>query len=357
MPKRKTSQEICHGRIFMEHHLQSKRRESEARGTSRYHAPMTTTIAQPAAANVYSSTGLEVKANQLDFVYDTFSINEEANGEPLLLIMGIGAQRIFWPDGFCNALARRNFHVVRFDNRDVGESSKMDALNTPSVIETMAALASGKPVPAPYTLDHMADDTAAIIEALGFGTAHVCGASMGGMIAQTVAIRHPSKIRSLVSIMSSTGNPELPPADPATMSVLVTPAPFEPAAYAEHAVKTWRTIGSPGFPFDEEGVRARVRLAFERGISPKGFSRQLAAILGHGNRKPALSNVTTPTMVIHGDADKLVPPTGGIDTAEAISHAELMMIEGMGHDLPKGAWDRMADGVRKTADRAKGIYG
>lgn len=291
------------------------------------------------------------QANGLEIAYDVFE-SRGGHGEPLFLIMGIGAQRIFWPEGLCEMLAARGFEVVRFDNRDVGQSTRVDHLPTPSVLETLGALAAGKPVPAPYTLDHMADDTVSLMDALGHEAGHVCGASMGGMIAQTVAIRHPRRIRSLTSIMSTTGNPSLPPADPRAMAVLTQPAPQEPNAYADHAVKVWRTIGSPGFEFDEDGVRNRARLAFERGLSPKGFSRQLAAILAHGSRKPALAGVTTPTTVIHGKADLLVPVTGGIDTADAIEGAELVLIEGMGHDLPEGVWDRIADAIEALRARA-----
>ena len=291
------------------------------------------------------------QANGLEIAYDIFPARA-GHGEPLLLIMGIGAQRIFWPEGLCEELATRGFAVIRFDNRDVGQSTRVDHLETPSVLESLSALAAGQPVPAPYTLDDMADDTVALMEALGHDDAHVCGASMGGMIAQTVAIRHPERIRTLTSIMSTTGNPSLPPADPGAMAVLTQPAPQEADAYADHAVKVWRKIGSPGFTFDEEGVRARARLAFERGISPKGFSRQLAAILAHGNRKPALGSVTTPTTVIHGKADLLVPVTGGIDTASAIPGAELVLIEGMGHDLPEGVWTRIADEIEALRARA-----
>ena len=311
-------------------------------------APSTTQV-----TSVHSAIGERVNANDLQLVYDTFSSAPTiGEGDPLFLIMGIGAQRIFWPDGLCHALVNRGFDVVRFDNRDVGESTKMDHLETPSVLESMAALARGQAVPAPYNLDHMADDTVAIIKALGYESAHVCGASMGGMIAQTVAIRHPQEIRSLVSIMSTTGNPDLPPASASVQAALIAPAPWDKEGYANHSVSVWRTIGSPGFRYDEDAARQRARLAFDRGVSPKGFSRQLAAILASGNRKPALAAVTTPTLVVHGDADKLVPPTGGIDTAEAIPNAELMMIEGMGHDLPEELWDRIADGVRFTAARA-----
>lgn len=310
---------------------------------------MTDQTSSSSAPSVQSDQ--RVEANGIEIAYDVFPAGP-GHGEPLFLVMGIGAQRIFWPEGLCDELTSRGFEVVRFDNRDVGQSSRVDHLPTPSVLESLGALAAGKPVPAPYTLDHMADDTVGLMDALGHEAAHVCGASMGGMIAQTVAIRHPDRIRTLTSIMSTTGNPSLPPADPSAMAVLTQPAPQEADAYADHAVKVWRTIGSPGFDFDEDGVRARARLAFERGISPKGFSRQLAAILAHGNRKPALTEVRTPTTVIHGKADLLVPVTGGIDTADAIGHAELVLIEGMGHDLPEGIWSRVADEIQALRERA-----
>ena len=305
----------------------------------------------PAAADALETQhDQRTRANGLEIAYDTFR-SKAGHGEPLFLIMGIGAQRIFWPEGLCEELASRGYEVIRFDNRDVGQSTRVDHLETPSVLESLGALAAGKPVPAPYTLDHMADDTVELMSALDHEDAHVCGASMGGMIAQTVAIRHPTRIRTLTSIMSTTGNPSLPPADPNAMAVLTQPAPQEADAYADHAVKVWRTIGSPGFDFNEDEVRERARLAFERGISPKGFSRQLAAILAHGNRKPALGKVETPTTVIHGKADLLVPVTGGIDTADAIDGAELVLIEGMGHDLPEGVWLQIADAIDSVRAR------
>jgi len=290
--------------------------------------------------------------NGIELEYETFG---RASDRPLLLVMGLGAQMILWDEAFCGLLAGSGFHVIRFDNRDVGLSTKLDAAGAPNVFEAFASAAQGKPITAPYTLSDMAADAAGLLDALDLETAHVVGASMGGMIAQTLAIEHAPRLRSLTSIMSSTGNPALPGPDPAAMGALTTPAPTERAAAIEHGVKVWRTIGSPGFPFDEAAVRDRAARSFDRGVSAAGFARQLVAILASGNRKPALGAVRTPSLVIHGAADPLVPLAGGRDTAEAIPGAELLVLEGMGHDLPKPLWPTFVDAIAKHAERAESV--
>jgi pimeloyl-ACP methyl ester carboxylesterase len=285
-------------------------------------------------------------ANGLELHYDTFG---RRSGPPLLLVMGLGAQMILWDEEFCEALAARGCFVVRYDNRDVGLSSKLDSVGVPNVQQAMQAVLTGQPVDAPYTLADMADDALYVMEALRIDRAHVVGVSMGGMIGQTMAMRHPSRLATLTSIMSTTGNPELPPATPEAMRVLLTRAPAERATYVDHSLAVWRTIGSPGFPFDEPHIRARSARVFDRGYYPDGIARQLTAVFASGNRKEGLRSVTTPTLVIHGDADPLIPLAGGRDTAEAIPGARLMVIEGMGHDLPRGAWPRIVDAIARHA--------
>jgi pimeloyl-ACP methyl ester carboxylesterase len=290
-----------------------------------------------------------IATNGVELEYETFG---SARKPAIVLIMGLGAQMILWDEEFCEALAQRGHRVIRFDNRDVGLSTKLEDAGVPDVAAALAAVAQGGPLSAAYTLHEMADDTAGLLEALGIDAAHVVGASMGGMIAQTLAIRHPQRIRTLTSIMSTTGNPALPPAAPAAMRVLMTPAPTQRAAYIEHHVEVSKVIGSPGFPFDAEAVRARAARVFDRGVFPAGIARQLVAILASGNRKAALASVRAPTLVIHGTADPLVPIAGGRDTAEAVPGAELFEIEGMGHDLPREVWPRLVDAIAKHAGRS-----
>jgi pimeloyl-ACP methyl ester carboxylesterase len=287
--------------------------------------------------------------NGIELEYETFGRH---SAPPLILIMGLGAQMILWDEEFCAALAARDFFVVRFDNRDVGLSSKLDGAGVPNVFTAMQAAATGQTVDAPYTLNDMADDTVYLMAALGIDRAHVVGASMGGMIAQTLAIRHPERVLTLTSIMSTTGNPEIPPATPEALRVLLTRLPTERQAYIERLLRAWRVIGSPGFPFDEDRIRARSGRAFDRGYDSAGVARQFVAIVASGSRKDALRALATPTLVIHGAADPLIRVEGGRDTAEAIPGAELLVIEGMGHDLPRGAWPRIIDAIAAHATKA-----
>ncbi len=290
----------------------------------------------------------QVRANGIQLEYDTFG---RASDAPLLLIMGLGAQMVLWDDEFCALLAGHGHYVVRFDNRDVGLSTKFDHAGVPDLASIMAPGADRKSVP--YTLDDMADDAAGLLGALRIDSAHVVGASMGGMIAQTVAYRHGAQTRSLVSIMSSTGNPALPPAKAEAMAVLLTPRPTDRAGNVEAAVRASRVIGSPAYPQDEARLRDRAAMMFDRAFTPLGTLRQMAAIFAHGNRVPRLAAVTAPTLVIHGAADPLVPIEGGRDTAGAIPGAELLEIEGMGHDLPPALWKRIADAIAGHTKKAE----
>jgi pimeloyl-ACP methyl ester carboxylesterase len=271
---------------------------------------------------------------------------------PVLLIMGLGAQLIVWDDEFVLGLARRGHFVVRFDNRDVGLSTHFDGVAAPPVPELFARRQKGEPLGAPYTLSDMAADAAGLLDHLEIPSAHVVGASMGGMIAQTMAIEQPRRVRSLTSIMSSTGNPTLPPAKPEAMARLNMPAPTERAAYVAHSLATQRIMAGNGFPFDEERVRRQAERGYDRAFYPQGFARQIAAIMASGSRREALEGVRLPTLVVHGLEDPLVPVEGGLDTHEAIPGSELLLIDGMGHSLPKGVWPTVIDAIQKHVARA-----
>lgn len=289
-----------------------------------------------------------VRVNErIELVYDRF-------GDPaapvILLVSGLGQQMIGWDEPFCRALAARGFRVVRFDNRDVGLSTHLDELGVPNVLEMMQRKARGEPVEAPYTLQDMADDAIGLMDALEIPAAHVVGASMGGFIAQEMAIRYPDRLLTLTSIMSSTGAPDLPQPKPEAAALLVTPFPTDREGYIEHTVRTWRVLSGPGFPFDEAYVREKAARAFDRGLSLGGTVRQLAAILASESRRERLRSVRVPTLVIHGDADPLVPVEGGIDTARAIPGARLMIVEGMGHDIPPALAPRIVDAIARHAE-------
>ena len=284
----------------------------------------------------------QVRANGLDIEYDTFG---DASSPALLMIMGLGAQMIWWDEEICQGLARQGLYVIRMDNRDVGLSSKIKDTHRTRLTDAYAALARGETFAVPYTLKDMADDAVGLLEALGVAKAHICGASMGGMIAQRIAIHYPEKVLSLISIMSHTGNPRLPgPSDPAQES-LTMPPPLDRDGNIEYNLEAWRVLGSTGFPFDEERVRRKVTECYDRSFHPDGFRRQLLAILADGNRRPDLEKLTIPTLVIHGSVDPLVPPAGGVDTADAIPGAKLMMISGMGHDFPVEIHARIVEAI------------
>lgn len=287
--------------------------------------------------------------NGIELEYETFG---DASQPPLVLIMGLGAQMILWEDAFCADLAASGFFVVRFDNRDIGLSTQLDALGIPNVFEGMQAAQSGKPVNAPYTLADMADDTLALMTKLGIARAHIVGASMGGMIAQTVAIRHPDRVLSLTSIMSTTGDPTLPQATGDALRMLLTPAPLDRTGNVAHMLEAWKVIGSPGYPFDEAGMRTIFERAFDRGHNPGGVARQLTAIMASGDRTSALRSVSAPTLVIHGKGDPLIPIAAGNATAEAVPGATLLVIDGMGHDFPRGTWAPIIAAIGDLAKRA-----
>jgi pimeloyl-ACP methyl ester carboxylesterase len=276
-----------------------------------------------------------------------------ANAETVLLIMGLGAQMIAWPQELVDAIVAKGYRVVWFDNRDVGLSHKFDEAGPADMGAIMAAMAAGTQPPSAYLLDDMAKDAVGVLDALGIQRAHIVGASMGGMIAQMVAANHPEKTLSLLSIMSTTGNRALPPAKPEAMAVLMTPPADTFEGRIEAGIRSQKTIGSPGYPVDEERLRKNAIASQNRMYYPAGFSRQMAAIMASGDRREALKKITAPTTVLHGADDPLVPLDGGQDTAATIAGAELIVIPGMGHDLPLALVDRVAEIVDRTAQKAR----
>ena len=263
----------------------------------------------------------------------------EDHGDParevILLVMGLGAQLTLWPDELVEALVGEGFRVIRYDNRDIGLSQKMEGARAPSLPIQVLRKKIGFPAKVPYTLTDMAHDGIGVLDALGIERAHVVGASMGGMIAQLMAIHHPERLASLTSIMSTTGNGKLPQAEKHAMEALIAPlTSMEEEALIAHGLNIAKNIGSPGFPFDPEQQRDRVLRNIRRSVYPAGLPRQLAAIIDDGCRRSRLASVRTPTLVLHGEADPLVRLEAGEDTARHISGARLVTIPGWGHDLP-----------------------
>jgi pimeloyl-ACP methyl ester carboxylesterase len=284
-----------------------------------------------------------VTANGIQIEYETFG---NPSGRPLLLIIGFSGQMIEWDEDLCKGLAKRGHYVIRYDNRDAGLSTKFEGAGAPNIGETVGKLMKGEEIKPPYTLEDMADDGAGLLDALGIPKAHICGMSMGGMIAQTIAIRHPSRVLSLISIYSTTGNRELPQAKPEILELLLSRPPNERQAYIEHQLKIFKAIAGPGFGVDETWTRKIAGESFDRSFYPPGAARQLVAILLQKDRRTALASLKVPALVIHGTADPLMPVEGGKDTAQAIPGSQLMLIEGMGHDLPHGgAWPRIVEAI------------
>jgi pimeloyl-ACP methyl ester carboxylesterase len=266
-----------------------------------------------------------------------------------LLVMGLGVQMIGWREDFCRELAGRGFHVVRFDNRDAGRSTHF-----PGRPPSLGQLVSRRFGPEQYTLEDMAEDTAGLLRELDLGPAHVIGVSMGGMIAQTLAADHPDQVVTLTSIMSTTGSRLKGQPSLGIYRYLLKKAPRERDAYIEHTTRIFKAIGSPGFDQDENEIRDLAARSFDRDDDRNATGRQLGAILASGDRTRKLRRIAVPALVVHGDKDKLVSPSGGKATAKAIDDAELVTIEGMGHDLPRQVWPRLIDAVEEHAKRAAG---
>ena len=283
-----------------------------------------------------------IKVNDIEIAYDTFG---QPSDPAMLLIMGLGEQMIAWDEEFCARLAANGYWVIRFDNRDVGASTRFDEAGVPNLL----ALMRGEAVDVPYTLEDMAKDAIGLLEALAIEVAHVVGISMGGMIAQTIAINHPTRVRTLTSIMSTTGDPNLPSPKPEAAQLLYTPSPTERRAYIDHSVVVGHILSGPGYPSSEERRRELAGRVYDRGVNPSGLGRQLAAIFASGSRKAALKSIHIPTLVIHGDADPLIPVEAGIDTAESIPGAKLMIIEGLGHGLPPEVWPQVMEAIASHA--------
>jgi pimeloyl-ACP methyl ester carboxylesterase len=286
------------------------------------------------------------QVNGIDIAYEEFG---DPADETVLLIMGLATQMVGWDIRFCKLIAERGFHVVRFDNRDVGRSSQIQGGPPPDVGAAIAGDASS----ASYLLDDMADDAMGLLDHLRIEEAHLVGASLGGMIAQTVAIRHPERVLSLTSIMSRPGDPESGQPHPEAIPALLRAPARDREGYAKSAVEAFRIIGTKGVDGSDEFVRERARQSYDRGYSPAGVARQLVGIIASGDRTEALRKLDVPTLVIHGDADPLIDVSGGRATAAAIPGARLEIFEGMGHDLPRPLWDRLIDLIAENAERAR----
>src|SRR3954452_3535550 len=285
------------------------------------------------------------RVGDVELAYETFG---DPSHPAMLLVMGLATQMLGWSGAFCEQIAARGFHVIRYDNRDGGGSTKFSAHRPPTVSQLVRRDASA----AAYTLADMADDGIGLLDPLGIGQTHVVGASMGGMIAQTMAFRHPARVLSLVSIMSNTGARWSGQPSLSMYSVLLKRAPRDREGFVAHQMEVFARIGSPGFPRDEDELREMGGASYDPGHDPAAAGRQLAAILASGDRTDDLARIDVPTLVIHGTKDKLVAPSGGRATAKAIPGAGLLTIDALGHDLPRGAWPRIIEAIAENAARA-----
>lgn len=281
------------------------------------------------------------RVGDVELCYESFG--DEA-APTMLLIMGLGTQMVAWREELCEQLAGHGYRVVRFDNRDSGRSSRIDA-----PAPTLWQLLTRSQKAGAYRLSDMADDAAGLLDCLGVASAHVVGASMGGMIAQTLAARHPARVRSLASIMSNTGNRWKGQPHLKLYPVLLRRAPSERGAFVDHMERVFTAIGSPGFDRDVQDVREIAARSYDRGHDPAGGARQLGAVVASGDRTDELQRITAPTVVVHGTADRLVRPSGGRATAAAIPGARLVTIDGMGHHLPRGAWPQIIEAIVANA--------
>jgi pimeloyl-ACP methyl ester carboxylesterase len=295
------------------------------------------------------TTGKAHVAAGVDVTYDVMG-----EGAPMLLIMGIGAQRVFWDDRLCELIAARGFKVIRYDHRDIGESSRLNHLPVPDFRKTMVRRLAGLRVDAPYTLSDMARDSIALLSHLGIERAHIVGCSMGGMIAQHIAIEHPARVLSMTSIMSAPGARRyLVSTRPSALKTLFSAPPKTADAAADHAVKVFTALGGSKFEPDVEALRRNGRISFERGANPRGFLRHFAAICASGNRTKALGRVRAPVLVFHGEEDPLIAVSAGRATARAIPGARLHTVPGMGHHMPPGVWNELVTALTENAARAR----
>lgn len=293
----------------------------------------------------------KAKANGIELEYE---VHGDPNAEPIMLIMGLGSQMTRWPPALYNLLVERGLRVIRFDNRDVGLSEKLDGrVDFPAIAK---ALAEGRKPDVPYTLDDMANDAVGLMDALGVKRAHIVGASLGGMIAQTVAINHPERVLSLTSIMSTTGNRALNLTSPEAGARLTNRGPdpnVDLEGYLDHAMETARIIGSPAYTIDPVKLRERIHADVKRSYYPAGFARQYAAALSQNDRREQLKQIKIPVTVVHGEADPLVGVAGGRDTHANIPGSELRVLSGMGHDLPPALYGDVVDAIMNAVNRAR----
>jgi len=295
----------------------------------------------------------KTKSNGIEIEYDCFGKND---AEAILLISGLGTQMIRWSETFCQMLAEQGYRVIRFDNRDTGLSTHFDTAPIPDFTAIAKAVSRGEMPSVPYTLFDMVSDTVGLLGKLKINRAHVVGRSMGGMIAQLLASEHPERVLSLVSIMSSTGNPNLPQASPEVMAAMTSPAPHpvqDEQGYLAHCIALSQAIAGRGYPFDESAQRDQALVEVKRAYNPTGFLRQIAAIAATGDLRAHLATITAPTLVLHGADDPLVPVDAGRDTAANIQGAELLIVEGMGHDLPPAMFGNV---VRAITDNARHTF-
>jgi pimeloyl-ACP methyl ester carboxylesterase len=283
----------------------------------------------------------------VELCYQTFG---DPDDEPLLLVMGLGGPMTWWDPDFCRLLAGRGFHVIRYDNRDTGRSSRIQGRVTRSAL--VRAYSGGR-VRAPYAMSDLAEDAFGLLDHLGLDSAHVAGVSMGGMIVQTMAIVRPERVRSLTSIMSTTGKRTVGWQHPSLLPNLIGARGAGREAYVRASEQTWRLIGSPAYPQTSEQIRARAEETFDRGVSANGVMRQMLAVVTQPNRGARLRALRMPALVVHGLADRMVHVSGGRATAAAIPGAELLLIDGMGHDVPPALFETLTAAIRRTADRAR----
>ena len=278
------------------------------------------------------------QVHDLRLAYDSFG---DASQPPLLLVMGLGTQMIAWDEAFCAQLAERGYYVIRFDNRDIGQSTWLSQSGVPNMGDLVTRSLAGEvidPGGVPYTLADMAADTVGLLDVLGIQQAHVVGASMGGAIAQEVGMRYPERVHTLVSIMATSGAPGLPPPSPAALAALLTPAPLDRDGYIARHLQVMQVLRPGDYPDELPRDRLRAGRAYDRGVNPAGYARQLAAIIASGSRAERLATLRVPTLVIHGDADPLVPIAAGIHVSRTVPGARMLMVPGMGHALPRIDW-------------------
>ncbi len=290
----------------------------------------------------------KANVNNITIEYETIG---DPISKPLLLIAGLGSQLLAWSDEICENLAENGFFVIRFDNRDIGLSTKFEDAGIPDMMEISAAYTRGEKPKLPYTLEDMTDDAIGVLDALNIEKAHICGASMGGMIAQIIAYRHPSRVLSLAVIMSTTGNPELPPSKPEILMQFFAPVPSERKAYIDEMVKRDSLING-AFPYDENQSRDYRSNEYDRSYYPNGIARQLAAMAIPGNIKPYITSIAIPTIVIHGSEDPFNLIEAGKDIATSIPGAELLILDGMGHSLPREVLPRIINALVRNSKKS-----